>query len=719
MSNRGKYKGLYIPYEALKNPYFDNSFEYEQQDYNKQNRNLTRDSYLGPDSIYANGGTLKDALGRFDDYETYGKGYSKYPDGGTMRSLPAKEEAQFRNWWKNNEDVTAYKNWMKESYNEVPDPNTKEYDYRWAFKNHITPKPGIEMDERGNGVHIYGLATPDIYKIGDKSGDDWNTTNVQRELNTRKPTLTQLEINHTGGGTYRNFADGGIIGMYEQDKSYNCGPFASSYFLAQKGINVSGNKMERIQGATKKDGVNPRGLIRGLEEFYKGSYLNNATIDDLKKNSPALVDYQYNGDGHYSVVNRVDDDGIHIFNVAKGKEDIIPQERFKKKWHDKDTKGNPNNGFMYFKLGGTLKDSIGRFDDYVTYGKGYSKYPYGGEYGDPVTKRNGIYKKETPTLSENLIKKNLAIYNKLKNDPNSEFYKLSIAKMLQAPLSDNMTVYNANTDTHYKNLEPIDIQAAKDETTDYVLQSIYDNSMSIKKNDVYKMWEDAGKPNVRFGKKDEITNLMLSNNPDKEYRAHYSGVDNTMFVEDTTGGNTNYINDYFAELPHAFQNKIGTLSSGVVKDWINDPYFSVRGYNKQYSVPGTIEYEAHNIIQPQYDNMLRTGKIHKPITDFDQVKTAKIIDDLVPIKFTGEDNLRLSNATEENKLFQNDDQRLVYQEMLNNAFKNKSRIYNELRNYGLIRDYSEVKKRTEDNDRWGTYSLSGAINNYINEKKYK
>ena len=138
------------------------------------------------------------------------------------------------------------------------------------------------------------------------------------------------------------FKRGGWLSRYEQDEEYNCGPFASSYLLAKKGIDVDPKMLEKLENTTSKEGTDPddiRDTIGGHESF-------NTSIQELANSAPAMVAYQHNGDGHYSVVDRVDEDGVHIFNVAKGKTDVVPIDRFQKKWHDKDADGKEYNQWM-------------------------------------------------------------------------------------------------------------------------------------------------------------------------------------------------------------------------------------------------------------------------------------------------------------------------------------------------------------------------------------
>ena len=84
---------------------------------------------------------------------------------------------------------------------------------------------------------------------------------------------------------------------------------------------------------------------------------------------------------------------------------------------------------------------------------------------------------------------------------------------------------------------------------------------------------------------------------------HYNPMNNSIWGDQPV-----------AEETHAYQNKEGGMVSGMIKDWVNHPYFSKKGYGKLYAKPDTKEYDAHSRIQPIFQRFIKGG-----ITE-DQIK---------------------------------------------------------------------------------------------------
>lgn len=100
-----------------------------------------------------------------------------------------------------------------------------------------------------------------------------------------------------------------------------------------------------------------------------------------------------------------------------------------------------------------------------------------------------------------------------------------------------------------------------------------------------------------------MTNYKLlkeNNNPDLHYdfqnewpRSHYDGINNTLHLQGS--------DDLTAELAHAQQQMKQPVIAKAAEDWVANPYFTSSGYKKQYDRKGTLENEAHSIIEPVLD----------------------------------------------------------------------------------------------------------------------
>ena len=287
-------------------------------------------------------------------------------------------------------------------------------------------------------------------------------------------------------------------GKFEQDKSYNCGPFATSYLLNKKGLTLSPKVLEKIQGSTSKDGTSPEQIKSSIKNFAGGGYeKNNASIQELSQNTPAMVDYQYNGDGHYSVVNKVDNKGVHVFNVAKGKTDIIPTDKFQQKWHDTRTNGSPNNNWFLslnkknFERGGvfgslqetglkTLWNKNPRFGDGGTVGATRVESSTGKRFprtqlSTSITPRFAAAKSKIEDYAEPIISKLTELQDK--NWQEASFYPTDYATSfdsipIKEPLENNKPKYGFahNTKVSKGNIDYISDVAA---SGDYSLENMY------------------------------------------------------------------------------------------------------------------------------------------------------------------------------------------------------------------------------------------------------
>jgi hypothetical protein len=97
-------------------------------------------------------------------------------------------------------------------------------------------------------------------------------------------------------------------------------------------------------------------------------------------------------------------------------------------------------------------------------------------------------------------------------------------------------------------------------------------------------------------------------------RTHYNEPANSIELSNAQN------KSLLAELAHAKQIKDGKSVWGqAVLDWFKNPYISDEGQYKMYEKPGTVEYEAHKVIEPklrdQYNKYLKENAQYKNYID--------------------------------------------------------------------------------------------------------
>ncbi len=92
-------------------------------------------------------------------------------------------------------------------------------------------------------------------------------------------------------------------------------------------------------------------------------------------------------------------------------------------------------------------------------------------------------------------------------------------------------------------------------------------------------------------------------------RAHYIPGKRTLSVDG--------INDIVAELAHAKQEKDGVnFTTRLIKDWLQDPYITERGADRSYDNVGSLEHEAHSVIEPKlWDIINNKADVYNGIFD--------------------------------------------------------------------------------------------------------
>lgn len=138
---------------------------------------------------------------------------------------------------------------------------------------------------------------------------------------------------------------------YEQKKDGWCGPASLSYALMKQGIDISQDEIAKETETTVKDGVDPAPLVKFVEKqkldtkVFRGEEADR-TLENLTYflyfGYSCIVDYLAGdslNDGHYVVVEEIDDDEIKIWDPSGGVHDEIDKDKFIKHWKDKTENG--------------------------------------------------------------------------------------------------------------------------------------------------------------------------------------------------------------------------------------------------------------------------------------------------------------------------------------------------------------------------------------------
>ena len=123
--------------------------------------------------------------------------------------------------------------------------------------------------------------------------------------------------------------------MKAQDRSYNCGIFATMFLLETQGIKADPRLLESIAGTTPKNGTTHEGMVKILHHYGKFTMSGRGTLDILRRHLPAIVNYQSGGDGHYGTVLAVYKRALWLWDPSDGKVKSIKLVDFRRRWFSK------------------------------------------------------------------------------------------------------------------------------------------------------------------------------------------------------------------------------------------------------------------------------------------------------------------------------------------------------------------------------------------------
>lgn len=138
---------------------------------------------------------------------------------------------------------------------------------------------------------------------------------------------------------------------YAQKKDGWCGPASLSYALMKQGVDIPQEEIVKKTDTTVSEGVDPNPLVRYIRSLNMDiKVFDGESADETLEN---LVEFLYFGysvivdylagnsleDGHYVVVEEIDDDYIEIWDPSGGVHKNLDKFDFVKHWKDRTESG--------------------------------------------------------------------------------------------------------------------------------------------------------------------------------------------------------------------------------------------------------------------------------------------------------------------------------------------------------------------------------------------
>lgn len=123
--------------------------------------------------------------------------------------------------------------------------------------------------------------------------------------------------------------------LRKQSKDYNCGVYALHFLLRLHKLKLgSHKKLEALLGTHREEGTSHDAITAALERVPHAVWYD-ATLEDLSANLPALVNYQFQNDGHYGVVVSITASTLILYNPWGGALEVLDKAEFFKYWYSK------------------------------------------------------------------------------------------------------------------------------------------------------------------------------------------------------------------------------------------------------------------------------------------------------------------------------------------------------------------------------------------------
>jgi|GEM_PF-2695251 ABC-type bacteriocin/lantibiotic exporter with double-glycine peptidase domain len=117
---------------------------------------------------------------------------------------------------------------------------------------------------------------------------------------------------------------------YKQNKDYNCGVWALKYILKLVlNKEYDSEILEKELNTTEDNGTSHVYILKFLCKENIDFIEVTGNVDKL----PLLINYQYDGDGHYGVIVNKYEGVLEIFNPATGKIEEIFNHEFISDWY--------------------------------------------------------------------------------------------------------------------------------------------------------------------------------------------------------------------------------------------------------------------------------------------------------------------------------------------------------------------------------------------------
>ncbi len=123
-----------------------------------------------------------------------------------------------------------------------------------------------------------------------------------------------------------------ILKLLKQSSDYNCGVYALHLLLQCHGVVTDLEVLELALKTTEEEGTSHTNITDYLaDKNIVAAY--DASLKQLSAHLPAMVNYQYTGEGHYSVVLSITPQQVILYNPDLGALEAIASADFERVWY--------------------------------------------------------------------------------------------------------------------------------------------------------------------------------------------------------------------------------------------------------------------------------------------------------------------------------------------------------------------------------------------------
>lgn len=122
--------------------------------------------------------------------------------------------------------------------------------------------------------------------------------------------------------------------VLKQSSDFNCGAYALHFLLGLYGVECGVEEVEKRLCTTEKNGTSHEDIKRVLKHFnFNYTSFENSNLVTLKTFLPAIINYQYDEDGHYSVILGKGNGFFVLYNPYNGEVEKINDTELEKTWY--------------------------------------------------------------------------------------------------------------------------------------------------------------------------------------------------------------------------------------------------------------------------------------------------------------------------------------------------------------------------------------------------